>query len=111
MQVSVEEFVKISSHSLLISLYSAVCIVDVLYWEGRSFFPPLDLGTVDTVKKNTWKYFFSERTVMYLLGWHVCSQSSQSFFFFFCQNCFVMFLQINEFLFKDLLHLYRFKSV
>lgn len=58
---------KLSFHSLS----STVCIVDALYGEGKSFLPSLDS---DAILKTALKYFLTERTAMYLLGWHVCSQ-------------------------------------
>lgn len=90
-----------SSHSLSISLYSTVCIVDVLYWEGKSFCLLWTWNGLHDYGDCLERYLFREDCYVFA---RVARMFSIPFFDIF-ENCFVKFLQINKFLFKDLVQL------
>ena len=86
-----------SSHSLSISLYSTVCIVDVLYWEGKSFCLLWTWCGLHDYGDCLERYLFREDRYVFARGGRMFSIP----FFDIFENCFVKFLQINKFLFND----------
>lgn len=92
---------KMSSHSSSISLYSTVCIVDVLCWEGKSFCLLWTWNGLHYYGDCLERYLFREDCYVFA---RVARMFSMPFFDIF-ENCFVKFLQINKFLFRDLVQL------